>query len=125
MLTMKGYLAFHLDLAYTATLQRIYQHERATARAYQGLASHDLDESHRFLFLKLANIANRRALHYEVRVRLSGAELPAGNDTWPEIFWRWLLMQCGPRCLMKWLDWVQRNDIHRLGSLLMMQEGWQ
>lgn len=121
---MQGYLNYQLRMEHIATTQRIYHHERFVARSYRELANRDLDNSQRRLLLDLANNADRRAFHYRVRIHSLGASLPQDKATWFESFWYWVLMHYGIRCVMKWLEWIQRNDIGQLGSLLLAQKQW-
>jgi hypothetical protein len=112
-------------MSYIAAMSRVCHHERFVARSYQALSNLDSNIAHKYLFMELANLADRRALHYELRLRSSGLKLLPDNDTWMEIFWRWIFLKFGIRYVMNWLEWIQRKDVGQLGTLLMMQKRWR
>jgi len=125
MYNMKGLLNFQMKNKFISTMQSIYSHEKLLAYSYWSLADSDPDEAHRFLLNKLANIADRRGFHYEVRLRLLHEVLPPVKDARLQNFQRWLVSWFGIQCVMKGLKWIQSNDMNQFSSLLLAQKRWQ
>jgi len=88
-------------------LIRSWRHARASLRIYQALAERELREALRVALLQLAASQERRAAWKAERLRKLREALPEDRDMLGARIWRWLLIRCGSRLALAWVDKVE------------------
>jgi hypothetical protein len=95
-------------------LRQAYRHKRCTARIYRALADHERDRVRQRLLLALAIYAEKQALYYAYRLKRLQASIPTDDDSLGQRLWRWLLVRCGVKPT---LAWIQRDERRYRGLL--------
>jgi hypothetical protein len=88
-------------------LRRSLRHAQASLRIYQSLAEREPREALRVALLQLAVSQERRAARKAERMRRLRMSLPEDRDTLGARIWRWLLIRCGSRCALAWIDKIE------------------
>ncbi len=93
------------------SLRRSVRRVRSNARLYQALAERETDEATRELYRLLAVHQRGRAARkltslFRLRVRL-----PVNNDWFAARVWRRLLIFCGPRVAIRWIEWRETREL--------------
>ena len=89
------------------SLRRSWRHARASLRIYRALAEREPQEALRAALLQLAASQERRAARKAERLRKLRVLLPEDHDTLGARIWRWLLVRCGSRWALAWIDKVE------------------
>ena len=81
------------------------------ARVYRALAESVIGESQQEVLWMLARRSEQSALKYAARLaRLSRGTIQ-NEESLRERLWRWLLVHCGLRCAMTWIEWIEKRNI--------------
>ena len=94
-------------LSWQLLLRRSLRHTRESLRIYLALAEREPQTALRAAFLQLAASQERRAARKAERMRKLCMSLPEDRDTLGAIVWRWLLVRCGSRWALAWIDEVE------------------
>ena len=94
-----------------SSLRRSLRRVRSSARLYQALAERETDEAAREMYRLLAEQQRSRATRkltslFSLRVRL-----PVNKDPWAARVWRRLLIVCGPKIAVAWIDWRETQEL--------------
>jgi hypothetical protein len=125
MYPVKELLKFQIRMAFVSTFQRICHHEIIVARSYRALADRHLDDPRRSVILILADVSDRRANHYAVRISRLGSTFRLEDENWPDRLWYWLLIHSSVSLAIRWVEWVEHGDNRELTSLIYMQNFWK
>jgi len=88
-------------------LRRSWRHTRESLRIYCALAEREPQAAIRAALLQLAASQERRAARKVERMRRLCMSLPEDRDTLGARVWRWLLVRCGSRWALAWIDNVE------------------
>jgi hypothetical protein len=88
-------------------LRRSWRHARASLRIYRALAEREPQAALRAALLQLAASQERRAARKVERMRRLCMSLPEDRDTLGARVWRRLLLLCGSRWALAWIDKVE------------------
>jgi len=88
-------------------LRRSWRHARESLRIYRALAEREPHTALRAALLQLAASQERRAARKAGRMRRLRMSLPEDRDTLGARVWRLLLVRCGPRWALAWIDEVE------------------
>src|SRR5689334_1849139 len=99
------------------SLRRSLRRVRSSARLYQALSDRETDETSRELYRLLANHQQGRAARkltslFNLRVRL-----PVNRDPFAARVWRRLMILCGPRVAVRWIEW---RGIRELAVIILV-----
>jgi hypothetical protein len=75
--------------------------------------------------LRLANIADRNAQHYALRLSLLNSKLLPIDEVWSDRIWYWLLLHCNINRAVWWIECTERKDNNNLDSLYSAKELWR
>lgn len=92
-------------------LRRSWRQARVSLRVYQALAEREPRRELRATLLQLAGSQERRADRQAQRLRKLCAPLPEDRDRLGERMWRWLLVRCGSRWALAWIDLIEDFDL--------------
>jgi hypothetical protein len=122
--SVKALLIIQIRMACVDLFRRIYHHERIAARAYRAFADRHLDNPHRSVILMLADIADRKAQHYAMRLSRLGSTLTPGYENWVDRLWYWLLVHAGINFTFQWIEWVEERDNSKLVRQIYEYDSW-
>jgi hypothetical protein len=88
-------------------LRGSWRHTRESLRIYRALAEREPQAALRAALLQLAASQERRAARKVERMRRLCMSLPEDRDTLDARVWRWLLVRCGSRWALAWIDKVE------------------
>ena len=88
-------------------LRRSWRHARESLRIYHALAEREPQAALRAALLQLAASQERRAARRAERMRKLCVSLPEDRDTLGARVWRRLLVRCGSRWALAWIDEVE------------------
>jgi hypothetical protein len=88
-------------------LRRSWRHARESLRIYHALAEREPQAALRAALLQLAASQERRAARRAERMRKLCVLLPEDRDTLGARVWRRLLVRCGSRWALAWIDEVE------------------
>jgi hypothetical protein len=88
-------------------LRRSWRHARASMRIYQALAEREPREALRVTLLQLSVSQERRAARKAERLSELRVALPEDRDMLGARIWRWLLIRCGSRWALAWVDKIE------------------
>jgi hypothetical protein len=77
---------------------------------YEALAERETDEASQELYLRLANNERGRAARKLGSLFRMRARLPVDRDSLVARAWRHLLISCGPRVAMRWVEWSESRE---------------
>jgi hypothetical protein len=95
-------------------LQQACRQKRSAARIYRALADRERDKVRQRFLLALAAHAERQAMYYAYRLKRLKASIPVADDGPGQRLWRWILIRCGVKPT---LAWMERGE-HRYRRLL-------
>ena len=99
------------------SLGRSLRRVRSSVSGYQALSAREPDEASRESYCLLADHQRRREARKLTSLFNLGARLPANNDPLAARVWRWLLVLCGPKVAIVWIDW---RDAPELAVIIVM-----
>jgi hypothetical protein len=93
------------------SLLRSLRRLRSSSRLYQALAEHETEEASRELYLRLAanercRVVRKLGILFKLRARL-----PVDSDSLAARAWRRVLISCGPKVAMRWIEWREGRDL--------------
>jgi hypothetical protein len=91
-------------------LLRSLRRVRSRSRLYEALAERETDEASQELYLRLANNERGRAARKLGSLFRMRARLPVDRDSLVARAWRHLLISCGPRVAMRWVEWSESRE---------------
>ncbi len=93
------------------SLKHSLRRVRSNSRLYQALAERETDETTRELYLLLAVNERRRAMRNVERLFRMRERLPADRDWFATRAWRRVLIACGPRVTIRWIEWRESQEL--------------
>ena len=93
------------------SLRRSLRRIRSSARLYQALAARASDEASRESYLLLAAHQRRRAVRKLANLFNVRSRLPEDNDPLAARVWRRLLILCGPKAAVAWIEWRDAREL--------------
>jgi hypothetical protein len=93
------------------SLRRQLRQVRSNARLYEALADRESNDASRELFRLLAAKQRGRAARKVSSLFNLYAELPVDKDRLASRVWRQLLILCGPRTAVAWIEWRERKEL--------------
>lgn len=93
------------------SLLRSLRRVRSSSRLYEALAEHETEGASRELYLRLAanergRVARKLGSLFKLRARL-----PVDRDSLAARAWRRVLISCGPKVAMRWIEWRESRDL--------------
>jgi hypothetical protein len=104
---VKQLLIYLTRRSWRLLLRRSWRHARASLRIYQALAEREPREALRVALLQLAASQERCAARKAERLRKLRVTLPEDRDMLGARIWRWLLVRCGSRWALAWVDKIE------------------
>lgn len=92
------------------SLLRSLRRVRSRSRLYQALAERETDEGYRDLYARLATNERGRAARKLGSLFKMRAHFSADRDAFAARAWRHLLISCGPRVAMRWVEWREGRE---------------
>jgi hypothetical protein len=93
------------------SLRRSLRRVRSSARLYQALADRERDEASHELYRLLAEHQRGRAARKLTSLFSLRVPLPVNKDPFAARVWRRLLMLCGPRVAIGWIEWRETREL--------------
>jgi hypothetical protein len=93
------------------SLRRSLRQARSTTRLYEALAVRETDIASGELYRLLANQQRGRAARQRARLYGLRASLPADRDWIVARVWRRVLILCGPKVAVAWIDWRETREL--------------
>jgi hypothetical protein len=115
--SVKALLIIQIQMACMHLFQNIYHHEQIVARAYRVLADRHLNDPRRSVILMLADVADRRAQHYALRLSRLRSTYSLKKENWVDWLWCWLLGHGSINFAIQWIEWVEERDSIELAHL--------
>ena len=104
-----------------AAFQQSYRNKRVAAQIYRAFAEREPRETHRAVLQVLVENAERSAAGYASRLLRLGVLPPLNVNRLGAWGWQWLLICCGVRWAVGWVEWVEKRDLHRYVTLFETQ----
>lgn len=98
---------FWAQRSLTRSLRRV----RSTARLYQALADRETDKASSELYRVRAAQQRKRAARKLSHLFSLRARLPIDRDRLVGRAWRCLLILCGPKVAVAWIDWRETREL--------------
>jgi hypothetical protein len=93
------------------SLRHSLRRVRSTARLYEALADRETDAVSAELYRLLAGQQRDRAVRKQSRLFSLHARLPLDRDRIAERAWRRLLILCGPKVAVAWINWRETREL--------------
>jgi len=100
------------------SLRRSLKHLRSSARLYEALAGRERNEPSRTLYQLLAAQQRNRAARKLSKLFSLGARLPPDRDLLVARAWRQLLVMCGSRITVRWIEWRENHELALIISVI-------
>jgi hypothetical protein len=100
------------------SLRRSLKQLRSSTRLYEALADRERSEPSRTLYQLLAAHQRGRAARKLSKLFSLGARVPPERDLLVARAWRQLLVMCGPRIAVRWIEWRENHELALIISVI-------